>query len=207
MVMFGSRRRWRWSRSGIPYCVHVNPKTTRSADTLSSCDSTITNTSDAAVRTSVFPLYCSTMSKRTTEGMYSSKFLMDYLTAAAVSLPTWNMKARSSSDLDDDYALPGSSRHQAGGSTINVSALIRKAASSLDARDSDHQAELIDTASHILRSDFKSASLKKDHSMRPLWIKPDDGTILLEAFTPLAQQAQDFLVAIGEPLSRCDTQS
>jgi len=127
---------------------------------------------------------------------------MDYLTAAAFSLP-----ARSSSDLDDDYALPGSSRHKAGGSTINVSALIRKAASPSDARDPDHQAELIDTASHILRSDFKSANLKKDHSMRPLWINPDDETIILEAFTPLTQQAQDFLVAIGEPLSRCDTQS
>jgi DNA excision repair protein ERCC-3 len=150
------------------------------------------------------------MSKRTGEGMYSSIFLTDYLTLATVSPSAQNIKARASSDLDEDYvpdALSGSSRPKAGGSTINMSALIQKAAVSSEARDPDPQAEHIDTASHILRSDFKSMNLKKDHSLRPLWINPDDGTIILEAFTPLTQQAQDFLVAIGEPLSRYDTRS
>ncbi|KAJ1516318.1 hypothetical protein HMI54_009918 [Coelomomyces lativittatus] len=44
--------------------------------------------------------------------------------------------------------------------------------------------------------------LKKDHSARPLWINPDTGYIILEAFSPIAEQAQDFLVAIAEPVSR-----
>src|SRR5271156_380990 len=54
--------------------------------------------------------------------------------------------------------------------------------------------------------------LKPDHSSRPLWINPEDGRIILEGFSPLAEQAQDFLVAISEPVSRyflspCNTNS
>ena len=44
--------------------------------------------------------------------------------------------------------------------------------------------------------------LKPDHASRPLWINPEDGRIILEGFSPLAEQAQDFLVAIAEPVSR-----
>ncbi|TPP60583.1 TFIIH basal transcription factor complex helicase XPB subunit [Fasciola gigantica] len=43
--------------------------------------------------------------------------------------------------------------------------------------------------------------LRPDHPCRPLWIGPD-GHIFLEAFSPLARQAQDFLVAIAEPVCR-----
>lgn len=43
--------------------------------------------------------------------------------------------------------------------------------------------------------------LRSDHPCRPLWIGPD-GHIFLEAFSPLARQAQDFLVAIAEPVCR-----
>jgi DNA excision repair protein ERCC-3 len=32
--------------------------------------------------------------------------------------------------------------------------------------------------------------------------EPQDGHIILEAFSPIAEQAQDFLVAISEPVSR-----
>ncbi|VDQ11976.1 unnamed protein product [Trichobilharzia regenti] len=41
--------------------------------------------------------------------------------------------------------------------------------------------------------------LRLDHPYRPLWIGPD-GHIFLEAFSPLARQAQDFLIAISEPV-------
>lgn len=51
-------------------------------------------------------------------------------------------------------------------------------------------------------SDFSFLSLKPDHTSRPLWISPDEGNIILEAFSPIAEQAQDFLVAIAEPVSR-----
>jgi len=51
--------------------------------------------------------------------------------------------------------------------------------------------------------DFSWLHLKVDHSSRPLWISPEDGHIILEAFSPIAEQAQDFLTAIAEPVSRC----
>lgn len=98
------------------------------------------------------------------------------------------------------------------GATINFSALTRKLAesrraanlggeeSSLDA----HRRQQDSLVSHIFMSqDFSWLHLKPDHASRPLWISPDDGHIILEAFSPIAEQAQDFLVAISEPVSRC----
>lgn len=52
------------------------------------------------------------------------------------------------------------------------------------------------------KSDFSYLRLKPDHASRPIWINPDDGRIILESFSPLAEQAQDFLVTIAEPVSR-----
>ncbi|XP_077009598.1 general transcription and DNA repair factor IIH helicase/translocase subunit XPB isoform X2 [Tamandua tetradactyla] len=43
--------------------------------------------------------------------------------------------------------------------------------------------------------------LKDDHTSRPLWVAPD-GHIFLEAFSPVYRYAQDFLVAIAEPVCR-----
>ena len=53
------------------------------------------------------------------------------------------------------------------------------------------------------RQDWSALKLKNDHAARPLWINPDDRTLILEAFSPIAEQTQDFLVAISEPVSRC----
>ncbi|KAK5654346.1 hypothetical protein OQA88_7255 [Cercophora sp. LCS_1] len=50
--------------------------------------------------------------------------------------------------------------------------------------------------------DFSHLPLKPDHQNRPLWIDPVKGTILLERFNPLAEQATDFLITIAEPHSR-----
>ncbi|ODQ62131.1 hypothetical protein WICANDRAFT_26389 [Wickerhamomyces anomalus NRRL Y-366-8] len=52
------------------------------------------------------------------------------------------------------------------------------------------------------KNDFSYLKLKPDHASRPLWISPSDGRIILESFSPLAEQAQDFLVTIAEPISR-----
>lgn len=95
--------------------------------------------------------------------------------------------------------------------TINFSALTRKLAqtrnpadlavnlSSLDA----HRRQQNILVSHIfMEQDFSWLHLKHDHASRPLWISPDDGHIILEAFSPIAEQAQDFLTAISEPVSR-----
>jgi DNA excision repair protein ERCC-3 len=49
--------------------------------------------------------------------------------------------------------------------------------------------------------DFSTADLKSDHAKRPLWVCPNR-IILLEAYSPIYQQAYDFLVAIAEPVSR-----
>jgi DNA excision repair protein ERCC-3 len=49
--------------------------------------------------------------------------------------------------------------------------------------------------------DWSWLELKSDHTNRPLWID-GRGIILLESFSPLAAQAQDFLTTIAEPESR-----
>lgn len=60
-----------------------------------------------------------------------------------------------------------------------------------------------DSVSHVFgRADFSYLKLKPDHATRPLWISPSDGRIILESFSPLSEQAQDFLVTIAEPVSR-----
>lgn len=60
-----------------------------------------------------------------------------------------------------------------------------------------------DAVSHIFaNNDFSYLKLKPDHSSRPIWISPSDGRIYLESFSPLSEQAQDFLVTIAEPVSR-----
>ncbi|KAJ1828059.1 DNA repair helicase RAD25 [Coemansia sp. RSA 2599] len=50
--------------------------------------------------------------------------------------------------------------------------------------------------------DFSHLELKPDHESRPLWICPNTSHIILEAFSPIAEQAIDFLIAISEPVSR-----
>ncbi|CAJ0550178.1 Ff.00g101080.m01.CDS01 [Fusarium sp. VM40] len=50
--------------------------------------------------------------------------------------------------------------------------------------------------------DFSYLSLKPDNANRPLWIDPDRGVIIMERFSPLADQATDFLITIAEPRSR-----
>jgi DNA excision repair protein ERCC-3 len=56
----------------------------------------------------------------------------------------------------------------------------------------------------LLRKDFtKTLILKNETDTRPLWVCPDKH-IFLEAFSPLYQQASDFLVTIAEPDSRAN---
>ncbi|OZJ05509.1 putative DNA repair helicase ercc3 [Bifiguratus adelaidae] len=65
------------------------------------------------------------------------------------------------------------------------------------------QSRRTDFVSHIFgQEDYTYLPLKKDHTARPLWVSPKDGHIILEGFSPIADQAQDFLVAISEPVSR-----
>jgi len=98
------------------------------------------------------------------------------------------------------------------GATINFSALTRKLAEARRTKDYEndggssldaHRRQQDTLISHIfMDQDFSWLHLKPDHASRPLWISPEDGHIILEAFSPIAEQAQDFLVAISEPVSR-----
>lgn len=44
--------------------------------------------------------------------------------------------------------------------------------------------------------------MKPDHVLRPLWLDPDRGKVVLETFSPSFKQAQNFLINIAEPQSR-----
>ncbi|KAI0635747.1 DNA helicase [Trametes polyzona] len=99
------------------------------------------------------------------------------------------------------------------GTKINFTALTRKLAEARQAREDEegqqgsslsaHRKQQDALVSHIFQEqDFSWLHLKPDHASRPLWISPEDGHIILEAFSPIAEQAQDFLVAISEPVSR-----
>jgi hypothetical protein len=61
-----------------------------------------------------------------------------------------------------------------------------------------------DLLSEMFPTDLSDFQLKPDHASRPLWID-ETGTIIMEGFSPIAEQAQDFLVAVAEPVSRCVT--
>ncbi|KZV97447.1 DNA helicase [Exidia glandulosa HHB12029] len=98
------------------------------------------------------------------------------------------------------------------GATINITALTRKLAQTKKGPGAipDPHADLTAyrrqqdaLVSYIFRDqDFSFLNLKPDHASRPLWINPEDGHIILEGFSPIAEQAQDFLIAISEPVSR-----
>jgi len=102
------------------------------------------------------------------------------------------------------------------GATIKFSLLTRKLAEARRPDDNEtlanlssfdlHRRQQDALISHIfMDQDFSWLHLKHDHQSRPLWISPDDGHIILEAFSPIAEQAQDFLTAISEPVSRSGT--
>jgi hypothetical protein len=52
------------------------------------------------------------------------------------------------------------------------------------------------------KRDYSDFELCKNAESRPIYISPDYGHIFLETFSPFAEQAQDFLAAISEPVSR-----
>ncbi|KAJ7598836.1 hypothetical protein C8J56DRAFT_1039718 [Mycena floridula] len=97
---------------------------------------------------------------------------------------------------------------------INLSGLTRKLTETRRHEDNEpapahlsslqiHRRRQNSLVSHIFTDqDFSWLHLKQDHASSPLWISPEDRHIILEAFSPIAEQAQDFLTAICEPVSR-----
>ncbi|KAJ1342487.1 hypothetical protein BSLG_002929 [Batrachochytrium salamandrivorans] len=58
-----------------------------------------------------------------------------------------------------------------------------------------------DAISHLFADNYMSLALKPDAHKRPLWVC-HNGKIILEAFSSLMVQAQDFLITISEPVTR-----
>ncbi|GJJ69263.1 DNA excision repair protein ERCC-3 [Entomortierella parvispora] len=71
----------------------------------------------------------------------------------------------------------------------------------MDAVNQSHNFQR-DSVSYIFGDhDYTWLPLKTDHGSRPLWIT-EDGHIILEGFSPIAEKAIDFLITIAEPVSR-----
>jgi DNA excision repair protein ERCC-3 len=69
-------------------------------------------------------------------------------------------------------------------------------------RKSLKKAYKTDAASFIFKkNDNLDQALKPDADARPLWVN-HDGRIIMESFSPIFDEAQDFLINIAEPVSR-----
>eukprot|EP00158_Paraphelidium_tribonemae_P008407 Partr_v1_DN28572_c1_g2_i5_m73798 putative dna repair helicase len=116
---------------------------------------------------------------------------------------TFNSRKRKVPDeVQDDFESDGSHTDELEDDGVPVHGTVKIEASNVP----QELAEIIqDPATHLFeRDDALDCSflhLKRDHDKRPLWISPE-GNIFLESFSPLLEQAQDFLVAIAEPVSR-----
>lgn len=127
---------------------------------------------------------------------------------------------RNNKNDDDDYSY-GSNRRKGTKKTNGNASRKRKAENAVEviraqAPSADYSdEELVDLTPDIPedyvpdavskafgKSDFSYLKLKPDHFSRPIWISPIDARIILESFSPLAEQAQDFLITIAEPISR-----
>ena len=64
--------------------------------------------------------------------------------------------------------------------------------------DSDDQCDYV---GGLFREDYGYLVLKPDHELRPLWVSAS-GWIVLEAFSLICGEAQDFLTAVAEPMTR-----
>ncbi|KAL2917757.1 DNA repair helicase RAD25 [Polyrhizophydium stewartii] len=58
-----------------------------------------------------------------------------------------------------------------------------------------------DAIADLFPQDYSRLELKPNAASRPIWVC-HDGRIILEAFSPLVNQAQDFLITIAEPVTR-----
>ncbi|KAF2744921.1 DNA repair helicase rad25 [Sporormia fimetaria CBS 119925] len=95
-------------------------------------------------------------------------------------------------ESDADSALSDQDTFEQLKQTFDVAALGKKART-------NHRG---DAASFLFKkSDQLDTPLKPDHASRPLWID-DTGHIILESFSPIFDEAQDFLINIAEPQSR-----
>ena len=101
----------------------------------------------------------------------------------------------------DEYSAEGSEASES--EAENLSRAVKTFSSdSLKSRRKEQSHTLDREAKLNGISNLSYLSLKPDHENRPLWVDAQKARITLEHFSPLANQAQDFLTTIAEPLSR-----
>ena len=100
----------------------------------------------------------------------------------------------------DEYSAEGSEASES--EAENLSRAVKTFSSdSLKSRRKEQSHTLEREAKLNGISNLSYLSLKPDHENRPLWVDAKKARITLEHFSPLANQAQDFLTTIAEPLS------
>lgn len=108
-------------------------------------------------------------------------------------------------DVDEDVTEAQKEREAMMGKEaddfVNKFALGKRMQSQSD--DKGKELKRYDAATPFFRKrDFSHLPLKPDHQNYPLWIDPENYTIILERFHPKAPGATDFLITIAEPRSR-----
>ena len=104
-------------------------------------------------------------------------------------------------DSSDEYSAEGSEASES--EAENLSRAVNTfSTGSLKSRRKEQSHTLDREAKLNGISNLSYLSLKPDHENRPLWVDARKARITLEHFSPLANQAQDFLTTIAEPLSR-----
>lgn len=113
-------------------------------------------------------------------------------------------RKKQSIDDDEDYVDEGNEEYD---NDIDIGNIIRankrsKTNSAVQSKRGRKPLISDDFSESDTMKDYsKELVLKPDHEKRPIWITKDN-LIMLEAFSPIYQQAYDFLVAVAEPESR-----
>lgn len=85
----------------------------------------------------------------------------------------------------------------------DLDAVVKKfQASSYRSKNPKHTDKDAATRLFAADRDLSHLELKEDHAVRPLWLDPDKGKVVLETFAPFFKDAQTFLINIAEPQSR-----
>lgn len=114
--------------------------------------------------------------------------------------PKGSKKRKYVEDDDEEYHPSTDQSQQKVVSSTSRPSNARSAVPSREAAGSSYFSALDDAP--VVYHDYSTElRLKPDHPLRPIWIT-QECLIYLEAFSPLYQQASDFLVAIAEPESR-----
>ncbi|KAJ2710811.1 DNA repair helicase RAD25, partial [Coemansia spiralis] len=122
-------------------------------------------------------------------------------TDGAASTPAGSLSSEEDQELSAS-ASGGAAAATEGSSSEGEYDLEAEVASAGGDESEDEQTQGDTSSGLLFKNDYSALKLKPDHESRPLWICPHTRHIILEAFSPIAEKAIDFLIAISEPVSR-----